>query len=126
MRGTIIQNGHTYVIERTFSPNSIQVFKDDVNIENYGSKDAQSYIDNEIVDVPLTTYSNMISISMKKFKSFLIMSPTDRKQIVDRVFDLQIINIVYENIKKDMRELGSAINGYNSTLFSLNQNLQNS
>ena len=125
MKGEIIQKNHKYVIERTFSPNSVTVYKDDVNIENYGSKDAQAYIDNEIIDIPLATYSNMISISMKKFKSFLTMSPADRKAIIDRVFDLEIINVVFENIKKDMRELGSSINGYNSTLFSLNQTLQN-
>ena len=126
IKGEIIQNGHNYIIERSFSPNSITVYKDNVNIENYGSKDAQAYIDNEIIDIPLATFSNMISISMKKFKSFLTMSPADRKQIIDRVFNIEIINIVFENIKKDMREIGNSINGYNSTLFSLNQNLQSS
>lgn len=125
IRGTIKQGQHIYVIERHFSPNSITVWKDNENIENYGSKDAQSFIDSEIIDIPQTTYSNMISISMKSFKSFLKMSPADRKQIIDRVFDLEIINVVYENIKKDMRELGSSINGDNSTIFSLTQTIKN-
>lgn len=125
MRGTIKQGQHTYVIERKFSPNSVTVFRDNENIENYGTKDAQSFIDNEIIDIPQATYSNMISISMKSFKSFLKMSPADRKQIVDRVFDLEIINIVFENLKKDMRDLGSSINGDNNTIFSLNRTIQN-
>lgn len=125
MRGTIKQGQHTYVIERKFSPNSVTVFRDNENIENYGTKDAQSFIDNEIIDIPQATYSNMISISMKSFKSFLKMSPVDRKQIVDRVFDLEIINIVFENLKKDMRDLGSSINGDNNTIFSLNRTIQN-
>ncbi|WQJ51130.1 MAG: SbcC-like subunit of palindrome specific endonuclease [phage Lak_Megaphage_RVC_AP4_GC26] len=125
MRGTIKQGQHTYVIERKFSPNGVTVFKDNENIENYGTKDAQSFIDSEIIDIPQATYSNMISISMKSFKSFLKMSPADRKQIIDRVFDLEIINVVFENLKKDMRELGSSINADNSTIFSLNQTIQN-
>ena len=125
IRGTIKQGQHTFVIERKFSPNSITVWKDDENIENYGSKDAQAFIDSEITDIPQATYSNMISISMKSFKSFLKMSPADRKQIIDRVFDLEIINIVYENLKKDMRELGSAINADNNTIFSLTQTIKN-
>nr|DAU61808.1 MAG TPA: hypothetical protein [Bacteriophage sp.] len=29
--------------------------------------------------MPQATFTNMISISMKKFKSFLTMSPADRK-----------------------------------------------
>ena len=125
MRGTIKQGQHTYVIERKFSPNAVTVFKDGENIENYGSKDAQLFIDQEIIDIPQATYSNMISISMKTFKSFLKMSPADRKQIIDRVFDLEIINIVFENLKKDMRDLGSSINADNATIFSLNQTIQN-
>lgn len=125
IRGTIKQGQHQYIIERKFSPNSITVWKDGENIENYGSKDAQSFIDSEITDIPQTTYSNMISISMKSFKSFLKMSPADRKQIIDRVFDLEIINTVYENIKKDMRELGSSINADNNTIFSLTQTIKN-
>jgi len=67
----------------------------------------------------------MISISMKKFKSFLTMSPADRKEIIDRIFNLEAINIAYDMIKKDARDLGSAINGNNTTLFQLTQTLQN-
>lgn len=125
IRGTLIKNNHTYVIERKFSPNALTVFKDDVNIENYGTKDAQAYIDNEIIEIPQATFNNMISISMKKFKSFLTMSPADRKQIIDRVFNLEIVNVVYENLKKDMRDLGNSINSDNTSLFQLNQTIMN-
>lgn len=99
------------------------VFKDGVNIDNYGSKDAQAFIDTEIIDIPQSTYSNIISISLKSFKSFLKMSPADRKQIIDMVFELEVINNVYENIKKDMRDIGASINADNSTIFSLTQTI---
>ena len=125
IRGTLIKNNHTDVIERKFTPNALTVFKDDVNIENYGTKDAQAYIDNEIIEIPQATFNNMISISMKKFKSFLTMSPADRKQIIDRVFNLEIVNVVYENLKKDMRDLGNSINSDNTSLFQLNQTIMN-
>ena len=46
------------------------------------------------------------------------MSPADRKQIVDMIFEMEVINVVYENIKKDMRDLGSSINADNTTIFS--------
>lgn len=125
LRGTIVKNNHTYIIERKFSPNGLTVYKDGENIENYGTKDAQQYIDTEIIEIPQATFSNMISISMKKFKSFLAMTPADRKQIIDRVFNLEIVNMVFENIKKDMRELGTSINSDNASLFQLNQTIQN-
>lgn len=125
IRGTIIKGQHTYVIERTFSPNSLKIWKDDVEIDNYGSSDAQDYIKTEIIEIPITTFTNMITISMKKFKSFLSMSPTERKQVVDEVFDVRIINMVFDQIKKDAKELGQSINGDNATLYSLNQTWTN-
>lgn len=125
LRATIEKGGHTYIIERGFSPNNLQVFKDGVNIESYGTSSAQDYIDNEIADIPIKAFSNMISISMKKFKSFLTMSPADRKEIIDRVFNMEAINLAYEQIKKDAREIGNAINANNTTLYQLGQSLQN-
>lgn len=125
IKGTIVKGQHTYVIERTFTPNTITVYKDGQNIENYGSRDAQAFLDKEVIEIPIQTFNNMISISMGNFKSFLTMSPADRKQIIDRVFNLEVINVVFENIKKDMRELGVSINSDNSLLYSLNQNIQN-
>lgn len=124
IKGWITKYNHEYIIERHFSPNSIKVYKDGQDIENYGSRDAQDYIDNNIVDVPYQTFSNFMSISMKNFKTFLKMSPADMKQIIDRVFSMEIINIVYTHIKKDMKEVGDRINGDNSTMFYLNKTLQ--
>ena len=125
IRGTIIKGQSVYEIERTFMPNSIKILKDGKDIENYGSRDAQGYIDQEIIEIPQTTFTNLISISMKKFKSFLVMSPYDRKQIIDRVFNLEIINVVFENIKKDSREIGDTINSDNSAINSLSITLKN-
>ena len=62
---------------------------------------------------------------MKKFKSFLTMSPADRKQIIDRIFDLEIVNIMYESVKKDIRELGNQINADNAALFQVTRTLAN-
>lgn len=125
VRGTIVKGQHRYVIEREFSPNSLKIWKDDVEIDTFGSSSAEDYIQTEIAEIPVSTFSNMITISMKKFKSFLSMSPTERKAVVDEVFDVRIINMIFEQIKKDARQLGNSINGDQGTLFSLNQTMVN-
>ena len=125
IRAYISKNGHQYIIERTYSPSTLKVFKDGKDIENYGSKDAQEYINKEIVDIPQTTFTNILAISMKRFKSFLTMSPYDRKTIIDNIFSLEIVNNVYEKIKEDSKAVGNKINADNTTLFSLTKNLEN-
>ncbi len=125
IRAFISKNGHQYIIERTYSPTSLKVFKDGKDIENYGTKDAQEYINKEIVDIPQSTFTNILAISMKRFKSFLTMSPYDRKTIIDNIFSLEIVNQVYEKIKEDSKGVGNMINADNATLFSLTKNLEN-
>lgn len=126
IRGTIEKGKHTYVIERGFTPNTLTVIRDGENIDSYGVSSAQDYIDKEIADIPIQTFANMVSISMKKFKSFLTMSPADRKQIIDKVFNLEVVNIASEHIKKDAKEISNAINASNTTLFQLTQTLKKS
>ena len=125
VRGIIVKGQHEYVIEREFSPNSLKIWKDGNEIESYGSSDAEDYIKTEIIEIPLQTFNNMVTISMKNFTSFLSMSPTERKQVIDEVFDVRIVNVAAEQIKKDVKELGNSINGDNQTMFSLNQTLSN-
>ena len=127
MRGIIVCGEDTFVIERGFSPNSLDIWKNDEQIDFFGASDAEDYIQKEILDfpLPLQTFSNMITISMRRFKSFLSMSPTDRKQLLDELFDVSVVMTVAEQLKADAKELGNSINGDNGTLYSLNQTLSN-
>ena len=125
VRGTIIKGQHKYVIEREFSPNSLKIWKDDEEADLFGTSAGEDYIEKEIIEIPITTFTNMITISMKKFKSFLSLSPTERKGVVDEIFDVRIINMVFDQLKKDAKEIGASINGDNSTLFSLTSTLNN-
>ena len=125
VRGTIIKGQHKYVIEREFSPNSLKIWKDDEEVDLFGTSAGEDYIEKEIIEIPITTFTNMITISMKKFKSFLSLSPTERKGVVDEIFDVRIINMVFDQLKKDAKEIGVSINGDNSTLFSLTSTLNN-
>lgn len=125
VRGTIIKSQHKYVIEREFSPNSLKIWKDDEEVDLFGTSAGEDYIEKEIIEIPITTFTNMITISMKKFKSFLSLSPTERKGVVDEIFDVRIINMVFDQLKKDAKEIGASINGDNSTLFSLTSTLNN-
>lgn len=125
IRGVIKKGQHEYVIEREFTPNSLKVWKDGEEIDSFGSSDAEDYIKTEIIEIPLATFNNMVTISMKNFTSFLSMSPTERKQVVDEVFDVRVVNLAAEQIKKDAKDLGNSINGDNQTMYSLGQTLAN-
>src|SRR5574344_1647382 len=96
IRGTIRKGADTYVVERTFSPQGLTVYKNGEDLDKAGLKDMQGIIDNEIIDnLPYHIFSNVMTLSLNNFKSFVSMTPSDKRQIIDRIFSLEIINNVY-------------------------------
>lgn len=127
IRGIIMKGNNEFIIERTFSPQGLTIYKNGENLDKAGIKSMQSIIDNEIMDnMPYHIFSNVMTLSLNNFKSFISMSPADKRQIIDKIFSLEIINKVYELVKKDMRELGNSINISNSQIYSLEQAIKTS
>lgn len=127
IEATIIKGSDTFVIERTFSPQSLTVYKNGENLDKAGLRDMQSIIDNEIMDnMPYHIFANVMTLSLNNFKSFISMSPNDKRQIIDKIFSLELINKVYELVRKDMRDLGNLINSVNSQIFALEKTIETS
>ena len=127
IRGTIQKGNDIYVIERTFAPQGLSLVKNGENLDKAGLKNMQIMIETEVLDnMPYHIFSNVMILSLNNFKSFVSMSPADKRQIIDKIFDLEIINKVHELVKKDMKELGNQINISNSQVFSLDQTIKTS
>lgn len=125
--GTIVKNNDIYVIERTFSPSALTITKNGELLDKAGVKNMQGIIDTEILDnMPYNIFANVMSLSLNNFKSFISMSPADKRLIIDKIFSLEIINKVYELVRKDMKDLGNSINISNSQIYSLDQTIKTS
>jgi len=125
IKGYITKGSDKYIIERTFSPQSLSISKNGVPIDKAGSKDMQSIIDDEIMDgMPYNIFSNVLNLSLNNFKSFISMTPDDKRKIIDRIFSLEIINKVNELIKKDLRDLSMSVNVSNNQIFTLEDSIK--
>ena len=125
--GTIVKNNDTYLIERTFSPSALTITKNGEPIDKAGVKNMQGIIDTEIMNnMPYNIFANVMSLSLNNFKSFISMSPADKRIIIDKILSLEIINKVYELVRKDMKDLGNSINISNSQIYSLDQTIKTS
>lgn len=127
IRGTIKKGNDLYIIERTFSPSGLVLFKNGEQIDKAGMKNIQDIIEDDVLDgMPYHIFANVMTLSLNNFKSFISMTPADKRAIIDKIFSLEIINKVYELIKKDMKDLGNEINSSNSQIFTLEQMLKTS
>ena len=125
IRGEVESGNDTYVIERTFSPSSLTVYKNGEQIDRAAKKDMQTVIDTEILKgMPYHIFANLMTLSLAGGKSFISMTPADKREIIDKIFSLEIINKIYEYIKRDKKELGNAINIANGQIYSLENNIK--
>ncbi|MEG1008407.1 MAG: AAA family ATPase [Clostridia bacterium] len=112
----------TCIIERGFSPSSLIVYKNGEDIGKAGLNDYQQFIDNEVTKLPYNIFSNVVSLSVNDFKSFISMTPNDKRHIIDKIFSMEIINKMYEYVKKDIRDIKYNIDILNKEIHILTKN----
>ena len=119
--------GTFVTIERNISPADLKVYKymqgeepnEDNDIGKAGIKNYQDYIDLEVTGLPYHIFSNIISLSVNDFKSFISMTPSDKRIIIDKLFAMEIINRMNDLVKKDLREAKINIDLYDREIVSL-------
>ena len=128
IKGEIETSPGTFVtIERNISPADLKVYKymqgeepnEDNDIGKAGIKNYQDYIDLEVTGLPYHIFSNIISLSVNDFKSFISMTPSDKRIIIDKLFAMEIINRMNDLVKKDLREAKINIDLYDREIISL-------
>ena len=110
--------GQDVIVERTADPSSIKLFVDGKPYDKALKKGPGEYLTDELVEIPFHVFNNVILISCSDFKSFLTMSPADKRAIVDKIFGFAIINnmrsILKDEIKKVSDELTKILGGIDS------------
>lgn len=96
--------GHQIIIERGVSPTSLDVIIDGKQYDQSGKKNVQEYLEEEIYGMSYYVFDNLISLNINDFKSFINMSPTDKRGIIDKLFSLDVINQMREILKTESKE----------------------
>jgi len=115
------------VIERGLDPNLFRIFLNGKEFDQAGVKSVQDFLTEDILGVPYYVFNNTISLSINDFKSFLKMSPTDKRAILDKIFGFNVLNQMKEILKSELRKLKGDLDilvGKYSALESSIQNTQ--
>lgn len=106
---SVSSNNHSWIIESEYGKsklNSISVYKDGKTTpEDWGKiPDTKKEIQRQIIDIPYHIFSNILSLSINDFKSFLTMNPKDTRNIRDRIFGFFILNEMNEILKGNIKK----------------------
>lgn len=116
--------GNHIEIERGVNPG---IFKVSINGTEYdvaGKSNLQEFLESEIYEIPYHVFKNVIILSVNDFKSFITMSPFDKKQIIDRIFGFSVINQMRELVKSKRRLVIDEIRTFDDEIRTLDESIQ--
>jgi DNA repair exonuclease SbcCD ATPase subunit len=82
-----------YRIERGISPNIFKIFENDVLInQDAQSKDYQSYLEKEILNLNYKTFHQTIVIAASSFVPFMKLPLAGRREVIEDILDISIFS----------------------------------
>lgn len=116
----ITSKGDTVEITRGIEPNfyDLKVNGDDYTLPD--KRRIDEFVEEELTYIPFNVFSNTISLSVNDFKSFVELSPNDKRKIIDKIFGVDILTDMNRILKEEMKVLRHEIENYNVELASNN------
>ena len=112
------------VIERGLAPTVFNVTVNGVEYDKAGKRSVQDYLEEEVFCIPYHVFNNIIILSINDFKSFLTMSPGDKKLIIDKMFGFSILNDMSRAIKEERKNIKSDLDSFDRELKQINENIE--
>jgi DNA repair exonuclease SbcCD ATPase subunit len=119
-------NGRLITVERGLEPTIFNIYIDGIKYDQAGSKNVQDYLSDDLIGIPFYVFNNTISLSINDFKSFIKMSPQDKRAIVDKIFGFNILNQMREALKTEGRRVKEALDILSGRLNTVEKSLERS
>jgi DNA repair exonuclease SbcCD ATPase subunit len=120
---TFVANGEEYMVERGLDPSMFNLYVNGDLYDKAGSRSVQDYLTDDIIQIPNYVFNNTISLSINDFKSFLKMSPADKKSIIDKIFGFYVINEMRDLLKEESKGIRENIIRINGEIEALSKTI---
>ena len=113
-------------IERGLEPNFFNLSINGAPVDKAGKRSVQEYLEEEILEMPFYVFCNTISLSINDFKSFIKMSNSDKKAIIDKIFGLQVINQMREVLKYQIKKIKEYVEDLSTSILAFTSSYESS
>ena len=95
-----LSNGTEVEVVRGIGPSVLKLIENGIENDRAGKANIDEKIEN-YVGLDIETFKSFISMSINDFKNFISLSNDEKQMLLDKLFNLEVINIL-NNILKDM------------------------
>ena len=131
-RISFTSNGVDVEIKRGISPNKLELWENGILNERAGKSNIDDSIES-YVGMDIETFKSFISMSINDFKNFISLSNEEKQLLLDKLFNLEVINILNtilkelnKNNKVRMTSLDSEIKTLEESIYSINRSIEKS
>jgi DNA repair exonuclease SbcCD ATPase subunit len=101
-----VSNGTEVEIQRGLNPNVLTLIENGIPNDKAGKSNLEDKIQ-KYVGVDIETFKSFISMSINDFKNFISLSTEEKQLLLDKLFNLEVINIL-NSILKDINKENKA------------------
>jgi len=131
-RISFTSNGVEVEVKRGISPNKLELWENGVLNERAGKANIDDAIES-YVGLDIETFKSFISMSINDFKNFISLSNEEKQLLLDKLFNLEVINILNsilkelaKNNKVRMASLDAEIRTLDESIVSINRSIEKS
>ena len=95
-------NGVDVEIKRGISPNKLELWENGILNERAGKSNIDEKIE-KYVGMDIETFKSFISMNVESFKNFISLSNEEKQLLLDKLFNLEVINVL-NGILKDINK----------------------
>lgn len=125
-------NGVDVEVKRGISPSKLELWENGVLNERAGKVNIDTAIE-KYVGMDIETFKSFISLSINDFKNFISLTNEEKKLLLDKLFNLEVINIlngilkdINKNNKSKMLSLDSEIRTLEDSIESIQRSIDKS
>jgi len=93
-----IANGVDVEVKRGISPAKLELWENGVLNERAGKTNLDTHIE-KYIGMDIETFKSFISMSINDFKNFISLTNEEKKLLLDKLFNLEVINILNDILK---------------------------
>lgn len=110
-------------IKRGIGPNVLELWENGILNERAGKANLDVLIE-EYIGMDVETFKSFISLSINDFKNFISLSNEEKQMLLDKLFNLEVINILNDILKELVKTNKSKLISLNSEISTLNESIQ--